>query len=33
MRNYDEELLKLLNKYPREKILKIIKEYLQQHES
>ena len=33
MRKYDEELLKMLNKYTREKIIKIIKNYLQQHES
>ena len=33
MDNYDKELLKLLNDKTREQILKIIKDYLKQHES
>ena len=33
MDNYDKKLLKMLNDETRELILKIIKDYLQQHES
>lgn len=33
MDNYDKELLKMLNDGTRELILKIIKDYLKQHES
>ena len=33
MKNYDEELLKMLNDETREIILKIIKDYLSQLES
>lgn len=33
MSNYDEELLKMLNDETREIIIKIIKDYLSQHES
>ena len=33
MKNYDEILLKMLNDKTRELIIKIIKDYLSQHES
>ena len=33
MDNYDKQLLKMLNAETRELILKIIKDYLKQHES
>ena len=33
MRKYDEAILEMLNPNTRETILKVVKDYLQQHES